>query len=424
MQAKSESDIKIPDKTCTCRPLVIVEGFLGRSSPTCWGDFEQFLRCELEGCTRKAIFTSVGPVSSLHDRACELYYSLASGRVDYGEEHSKQHGHARYGRTCDEGLYPQWSQRYPLHFLGHSVGGPTILKLQHLLKSGHFGDHAHPDMILSVNTVFSPFRGTQLVYTLGERVDAAPAVRPLSWGAFIAKGVHIVSYLSPFLPRILDLHTDSRALSFNDISFLSFLKQLWRSDWAESRDATPYDVTFAAADEREAEMEGKTWSQTFYRSFSGAMTHKNSESNQHLPTFGFGPIPLYFTSRAIGTFDFSQIEPPPSFLKQCSPTSSRDLERGEAKEYESLSEQYYANDGVVPVFSQWHPYSCSVTECQHSKSPTSNNHDSLQPGVWYVHEIEDAHHLSLVPSFLLTTRQRQYWIDLGQWLTEIDRRTA
>lgn len=31
-------------------------------------------------------------------------------------------------------------------------GGPTIVKLQFLLKQGHFGPHGHPDMILSVNT--------------------------------------------------------------------------------------------------------------------------------------------------------------------------------------------------------------------------------------------------------------------------------
>ena len=64
---------------------------------------------------------SLGPVSSLHDRACELYYSLAGGRVDYGAQHSSRHRHDRYGRTFPVGLYPQWSVKHPLHFLGHSV---------------------------------------------------------------------------------------------------------------------------------------------------------------------------------------------------------------------------------------------------------------------------------------------------------------
>lgn len=80
---------------------------------------------------------SVGPVSSLHDRACELYYALMGGTgatdwlawsndrsyklVDYGLEHSKAHKHARYGRHISEGQYPEWSPTRPLHFVAHSI---------------------------------------------------------------------------------------------------------------------------------------------------------------------------------------------------------------------------------------------------------------------------------------------------------------
>ena len=124
-------------------------------------------------------------MSSLHDRACELFYALVGGTgnfhrpennrtltcfipVDYGEEHARSHGHKRFGRTHSSGLYPLWSQDNPLHFLGHSLvrevrhlprhladgkqGGPTVLKLQWLLQNGFFGAQYHPDMILSVNT--------------------------------------------------------------------------------------------------------------------------------------------------------------------------------------------------------------------------------------------------------------------------------
>jgi hypothetical protein len=66
--------------------------------------------------------------------------------------------------------------------------------MQWLLQQGFFGPDMRPDMLLSVTTghslitstastasadipsVSSPFRGTQLVYTLGERTDGAPAV--------------------------------------------------------------------------------------------------------------------------------------------------------------------------------------------------------------------------------------------------------
>lgn len=126
-------------------------------------------------------------------------------------------------------------------------------------------------MVLSVNSISAPFRGTQLVYTLGEREDAAPAVRPLSIGSAIAKGVHLISFLSPLLPQALDLHAESRGLAYHKTSLLSLLNQLWRSDWAESRDAAPFDVTFQAAEEREVVGEGAVNPRTFYRAHVASM---------------------------------------------------------------------------------------------------------------------------------------------------------
>ena len=162
------------------------------------------------------------------------------------------------------------------------------MKLQWLLSTGFFGPERHPDMILSVNTstptihlhtharahhrlVSSPFRGTQLVYSLGEDARDAPAVRPLSAGDLLAKGVHVLSYLAPVLPAALDLHAEARALSFREASPRALLAQLRRSDWATSRDATPFDATFLAAEERECAGEGAPCARTFYRSYCATL---------------------------------------------------------------------------------------------------------------------------------------------------------
>ena len=109
------------------------------------------------------------------------------------------------------------------------------------------------------------------MYTLGERTDAAPAVRPFSVGSLIAKGVHLMTYFSPFLPRALDLHAECRSLSYKELPFIDWLRQLWSSDWARSRDATPFDVTFEAADERESSTEGHVHPRTYYRSHVASM---------------------------------------------------------------------------------------------------------------------------------------------------------
>ncbi|KAJ3760568.1 alpha/beta-hydrolase [Lentinula raphanica] len=406
---------------CQCFPLVIVQGFMGRTESRIWGDFEKHLNHDCHGCERRVIFASVGPVSSLHDRACELYYSLAGGTVDYGEEHSMAHGHARYGRTHAKGLYPQWSSENPIHLLGHSLGGPTIVKLQYLMKHGHFGPLAHPDWIRSINTISSPFRGSQAVYSLGERVDAAPKIRPFSVGAMLSKFVHTISYFSPILPKAFDFHTESRRMTFSDISIFCLLKKMWKSEWAESYDAAPYDITFESADKREANLEGQPHPRTFYRSCATYLTEKvEGKENFHTTTssslLSLNP-PLFFLARAMGSFDFSTIQPVPSFLEETQ--NPVDMEQGLLIENyrKNLPEEYWANDGVVPLFSQWHPAACSSTRCRHveTKIPA--------PGVWYVEQWDNTSHMTLVPFWVASDCQKQYWLNLGRWLRTIELQT-
>ena len=38
-----------------------------------------------------------------HQIVVELFYYLKGGTVDYGEEHSAQYGHARFGKNYEQG---------------------------------------------------------------------------------------------------------------------------------------------------------------------------------------------------------------------------------------------------------------------------------------------------------------------------------
>ena len=109
-------------RTCasaTIPPLIICEGFLSAAQSVVWGNefrtylgvgHQQFVDQMLSrssaqreprdhgrkrrsglGSDRSVIFAPIGPVSSLHDRACELFYALRGGTVDYGERTLKDH---------------------------------------------------------------------------------------------------------------------------------------------------------------------------------------------------------------------------------------------------------------------------------------------------------------------------------------------
>jgi triacylglycerol lipase len=103
----------------------------------------------------------VGAISSNHDRACELFYQIKGGKVDYGDAHAKQYGHNRFGSTY-QGLYSQWGKGQPVHIIGHSMGGQTCRVLVELLSQNNFGMGTDETWVKSVTTISSPHNGTTL----------------------------------------------------------------------------------------------------------------------------------------------------------------------------------------------------------------------------------------------------------------------
>jgi triacylglycerol lipase len=147
-------------------PIVLVHGFGGWGPDELvgykyWGgtalDIQQYLRDR----GFEVYTTSVGPITSNHDRACELYFQIKGGRVDYGAEHAKKYGHNRMGREY-QGLYPKWDQDNPIHLIGHSMGGQTCRMLAELLEANSFGAHTSAVWVKSVTTISTPNNGTTL----------------------------------------------------------------------------------------------------------------------------------------------------------------------------------------------------------------------------------------------------------------------
>jgi triacylglycerol lipase len=81
-----------------------------------------------------------GPISSFHDRACELFAQIKGTRIDYGEAHSLVAGHARWSRDyARRGFVSDWSEENPVILVGHSAGAQTCLQLQRLLAQDFWG---------------------------------------------------------------------------------------------------------------------------------------------------------------------------------------------------------------------------------------------------------------------------------------------
>jgi triacylglycerol lipase len=120
-------------------PIILVHGIFGYGSEEMLG-FSYWGQAKKVPCELPLYETSVGPISSHHDRACELYAQIKGTQVDYGEDHAKQEGHKRFGKDyTGKGFYKDWSAEKPIYLVGHSMGGPTIRMLQYLLST-HFWD--------------------------------------------------------------------------------------------------------------------------------------------------------------------------------------------------------------------------------------------------------------------------------------------
>lgn len=185
-------------------PIVLVHGFAGWGRDELggtikyWGSLQGDLQEQLKATGHTVYTASVGPFSSNWDRACELYAQIKGGVVDYGANHAKTHGHARFGRNFT-GLYPQWGEIgadgkiNKVHLIGHSMGGQTIRMLTQMLNKGTQGSPTveqattHPlfaggkDWVHSITTIASPNRGTFLA-----DIAALPIVGELAKDAVMA----------------------------------------------------------------------------------------------------------------------------------------------------------------------------------------------------------------------------------------------
>lgn len=235
-------------------PIVFVHGMFGwgqnegiNKKVPYWGATSGSITDFLSDSGIECYAASVGPMSSAWDQACELYAQLMGTRVDYGEAHSKEHGHKRYGRTYGKPLFEGWSSEKKIHLIGHSFGGNSSRMLAHLLANGapeeaEASKDVSPlflggkgDLICSLTAICSPLDGTKAY----ESAEKHHLISPVKFLAYNYAGIFGRTSVGH---KFADFHLEHFGLTDgpdgkNGASFLDAMKKMYNT-----KDCIAYDM--------------------------------------------------------------------------------------------------------------------------------------------------------------------------------------
>lgn len=315
---------------------------------------------------------AVGPFSSNWDRACELYAYIKGGTVDYGEAHSKNHGHARYGKTFP-GLYPEWGTETDgglnkIHLIAHSQGGQTSRMLIQLLEEGSEEEregtqtNLNPlfeggkSWVASLTTLASPHNGTTLadvdIYKLKDFATYLISAAAAATG----KG----------LEPVYDFKLDQWGLKRQSgESYTHYAKRVMKSSiWnGKVRDFSFWDLSTTGAAEQNAWVTAKD--DVYYFSYATcATTEQRLTGHQIGKPLLMNPA-LFAPAAVIGLYTRT------------------------GKEQPDIDRTWWCNDGIVNTIS--------------AKGPSVNSTDEIvdydgtpQIGKWNYMGVKNLDHLAIV----------------------------
>lgn len=339
---------------------------------------------------------SVGPLSSAHDRACELAAQIKGTRVDYGKEHAQQAGHHQHGADFSgQGFVSDWSGRRPVHLVGHSLGSPTIRCLQHLLASDFWGWGSSQDWVRSITTISGVSNGSSLVYWFGadERSGllqraATPLLRLLELFTAVSGG---------FLDSLYNFDLDQWGFERRENEPLDdYLKRVGRSDFLWGKDNAVYSLSLQGAFEDNGLW--KTYPKTHYLSYLTEQTSRGLFSSRHYPDFRMNPA-LLASSTYIGQKEFVRLPIPAQGFK---------------------SSDWWENDGAVSTFSQQYPRT-NGTHPVGREFDAATKTSSLGSGKWHWQWQRGFDHadICIAPQLTQKGRQRRFYTRLLSRLAEL-----
>ena len=348
---------------------------------------------------------SVGPVSSTWDRACELYAQLTGTTVDYGEAHSKEHNHERYGREYTEPLVANWGdkinggQRVKINLLGHSFGGATVRLLTSLLEYGSEAEQiASPedvsplfegkkgDWVYSVTTLCAPHNGsslTEVLNSVGGLVGIGDTTEMLMTLCFEVAGV-----ASP-ASGVYDFKLDHFGITDSDAE--SAIDKIT----ASGNDHAAYDLTPDGAAKLNETIQ--TVEDVYYFSYSYSTTKEGTLLRGQVPQSSTMPI-LYPFALAMGSY------------------------KGTTEGGIAIDETWQDNDGLVSVVSARYPFGEEYVDFSVEGIEFAEGKEKeIQRGIWNVAETKDGDHGKVIGLGNEADDTQDFYIELFELIDRLER---
>ncbi|KAH7570329.1 hypothetical protein ACOSP7_018389 [Xanthoceras sorbifolium] len=360
----------------TLPPIVLVHGIFGFGKGRL-GGLSYFAGAEKKD--ERVLVPDLGSLTSVYDRARDLFYYLKGGQVDYGEEHSKACGHSQFGRVYEQGHYPEWDEDHPIHFVGHSAGAQVVRVLQQMLADKTFKgyENTSENWVLSITSLSGAFNGTTRTYLDGMQPEDGRSLKPICLLQLCRLGVIIYDWLDiPWLKSYYNFGFDHFNMSWKKVGIRGlFDLLLGNAGPFASADWILPDLTIQGSMQLNSHLH--TFPNTYYFSYATKRTRKIMGVT--VPSSISGIHPLLF----IRVLQMSQ---------WCHPPDVSSPYKG------YRDEDWWDNDGALNTISMTHPR----LPIEHRSRFVVNDADCqpLEPGIWY-YKIVEADHI-----FFIVNRER------------------
>lgn len=352
-------------------PIVLVHGIFGFGQGRL-GGLSYFAGAEKKD--ERVLVPDLGSLTSIYDRARELFYYLKGGQVDYGEEHSRACGHSQFGRIYEQGHYPEWDEDHPIHFVGHSAGAQVVRVLQQMLADKAFKGHeTSPNWVLSITSLSGAFNGTTRTYYDGMQPEDGMTMKPICLLQLCRLGVIIYDWFDiPWLKSYYNFGFDHFNMSWRKIGVWGLVDcLLGNAGPFASEDWILPDLTIQGSMRLNSHLQ--TFPDTYYFSYATKRTRQLLGYTVPSGILGIHPL-LFIRVLQMCMWSHPPDVPPPY------------------KGYRD--EDWWDNDGALNTISMMYPR----FPVEHPHRLVTNDSDCrpLQPGIWYYKIVEGDHILFIV----------------------------